>query len=127
MSAIPAWSPQAFDQARAAYATSLVEQQASPNGVLGHAFTGLIHDGDARWSQPDANAVSAATLDQTKALLADALQSGPIDVTIVGDTTVDAAIRSVAATFGRCPRARCRTGRRKATSAFRVRRRSPSC
>ncbi|MEJ0027481.1 MAG: insulinase family protein [Rhizomicrobium sp.] len=99
----PAWSPQAFDQARAAYATSLVEQQASPNGVLGHAFAGLIHDGDPRWSQPDAAAVSATTLGQTKALLADALQSGPIDVTVVGDTTVDAAIHAVATTFGALP------------------------
>ncbi len=86
----PAWAPQAFDQARASYATSLAEQQASPTGVLGHAFSGLIHHGDPRWDQPDAAGVATATLSQTKALLAPALASGPIDVTVVGDTTVDA-------------------------------------
>jgi len=99
----PAWAPQAFDQARASYATSLAEQEASPTGVLGHAFSGLIHHGDPRWDQPDAAAVATATLDETKALVADALASGPIDVTIVGDTTVDAAIHSVATTFGALP------------------------
>lgn len=99
----PAWAPQAFDQTRASYATSLAEAQASPAGVLGHAFSGLIHHGDPRWDQPDAAAVATATLDETKALVAPALASGPIDVTIVGDTTVDAAIHAVAATFGALP------------------------
>jgi zinc protease len=99
----PAWTPQAFDQVRTAYGTSLEETLASPSGVLGHSFPGLIHAGDARWRTPTAEEVSAATLAQTKAVVADALASGPIDVTIVGDTTVEQAVQSVAATFGALP------------------------
>ena len=100
----PAWAPQAFEQVRASEATNLEEQQASPTGVLGHDFAGLSHDGDKRWVQPTQQEVSAATLDRTKALVADAMATGPLDVTIVGDTTVTDAIRTVAATFGALPR-----------------------
>ncbi|MEI9990177.1 MAG: insulinase family protein [Rhizomicrobium sp.] len=114
----PAWSPQAFDQVRVAYGTSLEEQQASPTGVLGHAFPGLIHDRDPRWDQPGAAAVSATTLDQATALIAPALASGPLDITIVGDTTVDAAIRSVAATFGAFPSRRAPDGPAKGDQRF---------
>ncbi len=99
----PAWAPQAFEQIRASYATSLDEQQASPTGVLAHDFPGLSHDGDPRWRLPTAQEISAATLDETKALVAKPLAAGPLDVTIIGDTTVEAAIRSVAATFGALP------------------------
>ncbi|HJW39816.1 MAG TPA: insulinase family protein [Rhizomicrobium sp.] len=99
----PGWTPQAFDQVRTAYAASLEETMSSPAGVLGHEFPGLIHDGDDRWSLPTEDQVSTATLAQTKAVIADALASGPIDITIVGDTTIDQAVHSVAATFGALP------------------------
>jgi len=113
-----AWSPQAFDQIRTTYATSLEEQQASPNGVLGHQFPGLIHDGDARWRSPTPDEVSKASLDQTKALVAKPLATGPLDITIIGDTTVDAAIHSVAATFGALPQREAPDGPAKGDQRF---------
>jgi zinc protease len=99
----PAWTPQAFDQVRTAYAESREQSDASPFGVLAREFSGLVHVGDPRWSSPSTKEIRSATLDDTKALIAQALASGPLDITIVGDTTVDAAIRSVAATFGALP------------------------
>lgn len=99
----PAWRPQAFDQIRTAYAAGLEESAASPSGVLGRAFPGLVHAGDDRWRTPTQQEVSSATLDQTKAIVQDAFASGPIDVTIVGDVTVEDAVRTVAATFGALP------------------------
>ena len=99
----PAWAPQAFDQARTAYVEGRDQSEASPFGVLGREFSGLVHVRDPRWSSPSTDDIRGATLADTKALIAPALASGPLDITIVGDTTVDAAIRSVAATFGALP------------------------
>ncbi|MEJ1968049.1 MAG: insulinase family protein [Rhizomicrobium sp.] len=99
----PAWSPQALDQVRISYAGLYVENEASPSALLGREFYGLIHGGDARWRAPTLDEIKTARQDDAKALLAPALADGPLDVTIVGDVTVDQAIQSVAATFGALP------------------------
>jgi zinc protease len=98
-----AWPPQAFDQARLAYAAAREQSDASPMGVLGREFNNLVRGGDPRWQTPTPDAIRNATLDDAKALIAPALRSGPLDVTIVGDTSVDAAIKAVAATFAALP------------------------
>src|SRR5205085_1565098 len=41
--------------------------------------------------------------EDVKSVIAPALASGPIEITMVGDITVDAAVKSVAATFGALP------------------------
>jgi len=48
--------------------------------------------------------VQAAKLDQVKAIIAPALANGPIEITMVGDVSVDQATKAVAATFGALPR-----------------------
>jgi zinc protease len=99
----PAWPPQALDQMRVAALAAYAEAQASPTGVLGQRFSRLAHRGDPRWASPAPDEIRAATLDDTKALIVPAMRSAPIDITMVGDVTIDQAIASVAATFGALP------------------------
>jgi len=98
-----AWPQPAFDQVRQSYALSVEQSNASPMGVLGREFNSLIHGGDPRWATPTPDAIGKASLDDTKALILPALQSGPVEITVVGDTSVDAVVKSVAATWGALP------------------------
>jgi len=100
----PAWRPQAFDQARTAYSGTYVETESSPSSLLSREYYGLTHALDPRWRTATLSEINTATLDDEKALLASALASGTLDLTVVGDVTVDQAIQSVAATFGALPR-----------------------
>jgi zinc protease len=98
-----AWKAEAFDQVRSADASIQLETEASPSALLAREFYGLVHSGDARWRAPTLADINAATVDQAKALVAPAMAAGPIEVTIVGDVTLEQAIASVAATFGALP------------------------
>jgi zinc protease len=53
---------------------------------------------------PSLEEVKTAKLDEVKALIEPARANGPIEVTIVGDVTVEDATKAVAATFGALPR-----------------------
>jgi len=95
-----AWKPAAFDQVRIADAGIQSETEASPSSLLAREFYGLVHDGDTRWRAPTLNDINTATVDQAKAIVEPAMESGPVDITIVGDVTVEQAIAAVAPTFG---------------------------
>lgn len=99
----PAFKPEALDQVRTAYASNYATTEASPNGVFSREFSGWLHDRDARWRTPTLDEIKAASIDEQRAILAPALASGPLDLTIVGDVTVEQAIQSVSRTFGALP------------------------
>jgi zinc protease len=100
----PGWRPGAIDRVRGIELSELENLSGSPSGVLERDLFGLIHSGDRRWSTPARTAVETLGPDGLKDLLQRQLASGPIEVTVVGDTTVDAAVQAVAGTFGALPR-----------------------
>jgi zinc protease len=98
-----AWRPEPFERMRA-YGTTLHAQLAStPGGVLSRDGARLLHGGDLRWGFPTKEQIDAARLDDLKALVHQPLSTGPIEVIVVGDVTVDEAVRRVASTFGALP------------------------
>ena len=99
----PAWNAAPIARVKAAKLASYAGYDASPDGVLGRDLEGLLHDGDARWSQPTPAQVSALTPAAFKALWAPVLASGPIEVSVFGDVKADDAIKAVAASFGALP------------------------
>jgi len=99
----PGWRPEAFARMRAAAPTILTQMGATPEGAMGRYLARLLHSGDARWGVPDAGEIAAQSPAQFKAEFAPPLANGPIEIVIVGDTTVDKAIEAVAATFGALP------------------------
>ncbi|ARQ58295.1 Zn-dependent peptidase M16 family domain-containing protein [Rhizobium sp. Kim5] len=96
----PAYRPEAFRRVQQAFLSGLDQYEATPGGVVSRNLGGLVHSGDPRWTFPDRAQLSAARPDDFEALFRPVVSNGPIDITIVGDVTVDDAIRLTAETFG---------------------------
>jgi zinc protease len=99
----PAFRPQAFERVRTAYSAALAQITATPAGAFGIEAGELMRSGDQRWAFPDAGQLASADLAELQALIRPALDSAPIEIVIVGDVETEAAIASVASTFGALP------------------------
>ncbi len=76
---------------------------ANPGAVFARASHSLLSSGDTRYSEiPDAADIVATKAADLSVLLKHAL-AGPADVVVVGDVTVDAAIRAMQTTFAAGP------------------------
>ncbi len=106
----PGWRTEAFDRITNYGATLHDQYEATDNGVLRRDLAGLLHSGDKRWTFPSRQEIAQAKLDDLKAAIAPALAAAPIEVVIVGDTTVEKAIAATAATFGALPPRPASTG-----------------
>ena len=98
----PAWRGEAFARIQAAGATIHEQYEATANGVLSRDLAGLLHAGDRRWTFPSKDEIADARLENLRNQLAP-LSDGPIEVVIVGDTTVEKATEAVARTLGALP------------------------
>jgi zinc protease len=99
----PGFRPAAFDRLRQGWLQALPQLAATPEGVMRTDLESLLHNGDRRWRTPTTAELQASTIDDVKALLKGELERAPIEITIVGDVTVEDAVREVAATFGALP------------------------
>ncbi len=99
----PGWRLEWFERLQSLAPTLLEQLKATPNGVLARDLSSLLHAKDPRWGIPSLGEIKGETPADLKALLAGPLGKGPIEVVIVGDTSVDAAIKAVGATFGALP------------------------
>lgn len=97
------WRQEAFEQQRSELLPQLGQIQSIPMALFQTQLPGLLHGGDARWAFPSVSDVKTARAEDLQAVLAPQLASGPIEVAIVGDVAVDAAIAAVADTFGALP------------------------
>jgi len=99
----PAWRPEPFERIRA-YGIALQDQLAStPGGVLSREAAARLRSGDLRWRFPTAADFRAAKLEDLKATIMGPMREDPIEVIIVGDISLEEAIRQTAATFGALP------------------------
>lgn len=100
----PGYRAQAFDRVKSAMASQLPQLDATATGVFAREEGPVLHGGDPRWELvPSATELAASTPGDLPALLDGALAKGPLEITLVGDTTPDAAIAAVARTFGALP------------------------
>jgi zinc protease len=100
----PGFRPQAFERMKT-YAQTLYDQMdATASGVLGRELSRRIHGGDPRFAAlPTPSEIAAMTPGEFKGQFEPLVASGPIEVVIVGDTTLEKAIAVTAATFGALP------------------------
>lgn len=89
-----------FQQAKAIFPQILEQAGATPGGAFALQAPVLLASGDKRDAVPSAAEMADWTNDQLSAQLRHDLSTGPIDVIIVGDVTLDQAIAAVAPTFG---------------------------
>ncbi|MDP1875863.1 pitrilysin family protein [Phenylobacterium sp.] len=99
----PAWRGEAFARIQAAGATIHEQYEATASGVLSRDLAGLLHSGDRRWTFPTKAEIAEARLADLQGQLAAPLDEAPIEVVIVGDTTVEKATEAVARTLGALP------------------------
>ena len=99
----PGWRPTGWNRLRALSDTIHDQLASTPNGVFNRDSGPLLHNGDNRWSLPTREQMAASTIADARAVLDDPLAHSPLEVIIVGDVSVDEAIRLTADTFGALP------------------------
>ncbi len=92
-----------FQQIKAFFPQIVAQQMATPGGAFGLQASGLLASGDKRQSFPSPEEVAGWTVEDLRAGVTRGLASGPIDVVVVGDVTVEDAIAAVAPTLGALP------------------------
>jgi zinc protease len=112
----PAWRPTGWNRSKASASTIHAQMRSTPGGVAGRESGALLHSGDRRWAFPTLEEMQSSDIADLKRIVAPALATGPMEVIIVGDVTVDEAIRQTAATFGALP---SRASARPATAPVR--------
>lgn len=99
----PGWRPAGWDRLRALSGTIHDQFETSPRGVFSRDSAALLRSGDRRWTTPSREEMAAQTVVDLRGAVADDLAHAPIEVIVVGDVSVDEAIRQTAATFGALP------------------------
>jgi zinc protease len=80
--------------------------QHQPDGPLVQKFIPALYSGDPRFGLPSREKVEAVTIDRLRQWLTPQLAKGPLEVAIVGDLDIEAAVAAAARTFGTLPRRR---------------------
>jgi zinc protease len=99
----PGYRPEALEHLRAAFLAQLPQLNATPAGVLERESGALWTSGDPRFAFPSRDQLLAAGPSDLKAIVGDALAHGRLEITIVGDVTVDQAVDLTAKTLGALP------------------------
>ncbi|MCS6625412.1 insulinase family protein [Roseibacterium beibuensis] len=99
----PGLRPAPFERLKAVYPQLVAQLGASPSGVFERDSLELLASGDKRPGYPSAQEVAALTYEDYAAQLPRELSAGAIEITMVGDVTVDDAVAAVALTFGALP------------------------
>ena len=98
----PAWRPDGLRRARDHVPEEFRQARATPSGVLNLELERLLRSGDPRFGTPPEAAMLLTSIADVRQALKP-IATEPIEVVIVGDTTVEDAIRQTAATFGALP------------------------
>lgn len=98
-----AWRPEPFDRIKGTFGQLLQQAEATPSGALAVRGAGLLADGDKRFSYPSDAEIAASTLQDLRDRVSASLASGPVEILIVGDVSVEDAIATTSATFGALP------------------------
>lgn len=98
----PAFRAHGILRSKAHAAEQDQQRRTSSGTVLSLALPRLLHPGDRRFGLPALDERLAIGPDDVRTTFA-ALKTGPIDVVVVGDISVEDAIRQTAATFGALP------------------------
>ncbi|AQR61108.1 peptidase M16 [Brevundimonas sp. LM2] len=98
-----AWRPEPFARFKSLVPAQFDQIRATPGGALALDGEALLSSGDRRFGLPPQEAIAAAELSSLRAAVEAGVAQGPIEITVVGDVTVEAAIAAVGQTFGALP------------------------
>ncbi len=78
--------------------------EATPGGFAQDKVARFLHSGDTRFGYPDRKRAEALTLEQAKEWVVPELQSGYLEISVVGDIEAEAVIEALSETFGSLPK-----------------------
>ncbi len=96
----PGWDPAPVARIRAAITSSYDGYGSSPQGILGRDLSGLLRGSDTRWTSPTKAQAQALSPAAFRSFWEPVLATGPIEVMVFGDVTLQQAQEAVAASFG---------------------------
>jgi len=99
----PGLRPEPFEQVKALWPQIVAQQMATPEGAFNVQSSALLVDGDSRRLFPTVEGVSGWTNEQLSTAIRSGLAVGPVEIVVVGDVAEEAAVASVASTFGALP------------------------
>jgi zinc protease len=99
----PAFRGQAFEQTKANYPAAYQANMAQPSSAFSLKAKALLAGGDKRAAYVPPEVLTTWSMDAVRPGLKALLSDGPIHITMVGDTSVDEAIKVTASTFGALP------------------------
>ncbi|MCF7688007.1 MAG: insulinase family protein [Cephaloticoccus sp.] len=97
------WRPEALRQAQKGLEQMYLGFAHTANGPMSMEVANLIAGGDPRFGIPPKEVMFTRRLDEVRVWLAPHLVSGPLELYLVGDLDVEAAITAVAHTLGALP------------------------
>lgn len=97
------WRPEAMRQAQKGIEQMYLGFEHTANGPLATAVANLLAGGDPRFGLPAREVMLTRNLAEAKAWLAPQLAHGALEVSLVGDLDLEAAIDAVAKTLGALP------------------------
>jgi zinc protease len=99
----PGYRPEAVRQALKAQEETYASLEHTPSGPIQLEVTRRLASGDPRFGMPAKAELQKRTVDEVKAWLTPQLTGGPMEIALVGDLDVEAAIAAVAKTLGALP------------------------
>ena len=99
----PGYRPEALRQARKGIEQLYTSFEHTPNGPLATEVANLLANGDPRFGMPPKQEMLTRNLEEVKAWLSPQFERGALEVALVGDLDVEAAIAAAARTIGALP------------------------
>ena len=99
----PGYRPESLAQFRASLPELRRNLGSTPGGVRTRDISRMLRSGDQRYGFPTQDEADEVDLDDVRAFLAPALESAPIEITVVGDFEEQAVIDAIGATIGALP------------------------
>ncbi len=106
----PGYRPEALERFRNGLPQLYQSLDRTPIGVMQRDVTRFLRGGDPRFGIPAQPALASLTLGDLRSALAAPLSRGYLEISLVGDFDMDAAIQALAATFGSLPQRDARKG-----------------
>lgn len=100
---MPRWDANPVLRTKAGARLAYESYATSPDGVLARDLEFLLRNQEQRFKTPDPAAMEATTAEGFRAVWEPLLKQGPVEVLIFGDFDRDAAVASLAKTFGALP------------------------